>query len=124
MPDNGDKILEAINGLKNQMHDVQLKGADTNNKVSLIQKGQETMDKTLLDHTQVLYGDPKQMGVGGLIHKQSEQDQSISEARKDMENSKNEIKKDIKNLRGFFTLFWTGFITAFNVILNFIFKRV
>ena len=110
---DSDKILEAINGLKDQIHDVQLKAADTNTKVSLIQKGQETTDRTILDHTYVLYGDPKKMGVGGLIHKQSDQDRDISG-----------IKTDIKNLRGFFAIFWTGIITGFNLLVNILTKRI
>ena len=113
MPDNGDAILSALKELQGQVHDVQLKSGDTNTKVAVIQQKVEAMEDRVVEHSQVLFGDPKRMGEGGLLHKQYVQDQDIDA-----------VKKEIKSVRGRFATIWAVIMMAWSGALNVLLRKI
>jgi len=86
MPDNGDAILDAVNKLHDKMDDVQKTSADIQTKVSSMDQHLNTLNGTVKKHEDVLYGDPKRSGEGGLIHTTQAQEGKIKGIGKRLDN--------------------------------------
>ncbi len=80
--------------ISSQILDITLKNQQTMGNVNT--KLTSVLEK-VENHNKVLYGKPEEMGKGGLIHKQGEQDGKI-----------NGIGKRIDNTRSTFVMIWTG----------------
>jgi len=116
MPENGDKILEAVYEMRDEfrekINDVQIKVTETNSEVKVIKTKLETVENRTFKHEKTLYGNPEQMGEGGLV----------SDHYK-ISNDIKEIRGELKGIRGFFSIFWTGTVTVGNLIISWLLRR-
>lgn len=108
MPDNGE-ILAAINGLHSKIDKQGNTLSETKNKVDVMASQMNTVELTVVKHEKVLYGTPEQMGKGGLIHKQGEQDTKIGDNA-----------TAIAHTRSIFIGIWLGVTLIANLIFNYV----
>lgn len=105
MTDNGREILEAV--LK-----IQKTTNDTQSDVKLFRQDLETLNNTVKKHDQIIFGDPEQMGKGGLVYTTQQQESKIGS-----------IKRELKRVRNIFAVIWTSIVTAINIFITIFFRR-
>jgi hypothetical protein len=112
MPDNGHEILEAILEVKDQIIEISQKTSETNTEVKVISQRLLTVETRVKEHDDVLYGEAKKSGEGGLLDKIAKQDIKITG-----------IGGRLDSFQRFFVLIWTGIFAviqlAISVLKNF-----
>ena len=124
MTENGDRILRVVQSLSDRINTIQLTTVETNSEVKLIKQEVTALKDQVVHNSEVLAGDPKRMGQGGLIHKQYEQDAELEAVRTELVADIEKVREDVKSIRGRFALIWTGIITGFNFLLSWLLRKV
>jgi len=79
----------------------------TQEAVGIILTKMETIEANIQKHENVLYGNPQEMGKGGLLYKQGEQDLIISG-----------LTKRVDHLRSTFVMIWTGIFAIIQITFS------
>lgn len=84
------QVLQAINGI--------------DKKLGVVLNKMKNVENTVIKHEKLIYGKPEEMGKGGLLHKQGEQDGKIKG-----------LGDRVDATRSTFVMIWTGIFALVQV---------